>query len=328
MAICLAHHMDSYWNLQQRRWVHASGWPCDGMAGCPEPGKVGRPVTGHPHGTKARYVMGPDENGNPGKGCHCTPCRRGNREYENFRARMILYGRWQPYTDAGPAREHVRALGRAGIGWKRVAELAGLSSSTVCKLLYGGPGDRPPVKRVRPETEAAILAVRPGPDSLGASAPVDAAGTHRRVQALVWCGWSQSRISARLGMLQANFSDLMRRSQVTAATARSVRALYDEMWDQPPPESSHRERIAASRARNYARARGWAPPAAWDDDRIDDPHAAPEGWDRPSRLGAIEMAEEAHELAAFGLSRQQAAERLGVTKSALEKALERTREAA
>jgi hypothetical protein len=39
MAVCLAHHMDSYWNLQKRQWVHSSGWPCEGMADCPEPGR-------------------------------------------------------------------------------------------------------------------------------------------------------------------------------------------------------------------------------------------------------------------------------------------------
>jgi len=39
MAVCLAHRMDSYWNLQERRWVHASGWPCEPMADCPEPAR-------------------------------------------------------------------------------------------------------------------------------------------------------------------------------------------------------------------------------------------------------------------------------------------------
>ena len=37
MATCLAHWQGCYWNLQERRWVHSSGWPCGAMAGCPEP---------------------------------------------------------------------------------------------------------------------------------------------------------------------------------------------------------------------------------------------------------------------------------------------------
>jgi hypothetical protein len=38
MACCLAHHRDVYFNLQDHAWVHADGWPCDPMAGCPRPG--------------------------------------------------------------------------------------------------------------------------------------------------------------------------------------------------------------------------------------------------------------------------------------------------
>jgi hypothetical protein len=285
-------------------------------------------VSEREHGTKARYVMGPDENGNPGRPCRCKLCARANRDYENHRARMVLYGQWKPYVDAGPAREHVRMLGRNGIGWKRAAALAGVSSGAMGRLLYGGPGERPPSRRIRPETEAAIISVRPSPEALGDSAPVDAAGTHRRVQALACNGWSLARICGRLGMLRSNFGALMDRGQVTAATARAVRALYDELWDQAPPEGTHHEKAAASRARNYARARGWAPPAAWDDDRIDDPQAAPEDWKRPARRGARELAEEARELTRFGLTRQQAAERLGVNLDALQAALRRNPEAA
>jgi hypothetical protein len=277
-------------------------------------------MTGQQHGTRKSFVAG----------CHCTPCRTANRAYENNRQRMILYGRWRPYVDAGPAREHVRALREAGIGWKRVAELAGLSTSVVSKLLYGGPGDRPPAKRLRPETEAAILAVRPALDTFADSAPVDATGTHRRVQALVWCGWSQARICARIGMLRSNFGAVLEREQVTAATARAVRGLYDELWNQAPPESSHHEKAAASRARNYARARGWAPPAAWDDDEIDNPDASPaEGWQRTrGGLHGARLAAEAEEMTGLGVSLPLAADQLKVSVETLERALHRARRAA
>ncbi len=281
------------------------------------------------HGTSARYVWGPDENGRPGRGCRCGACRDARRTAESHRNRMRAYGRWQPYVDAGPAREHIRALARCGLGWKRVAAIAGVSTGAMSKLLYGGPGSRPPSRRIRPETAAAILAVRPSADLLGARAVIPAAGTHRRIQALVTAGWSQQKLAGRIGMTRANFGTMMLRGEVTAATARAVAAVYGELWDQPPPEAGHRDKIAASRARNYARARGWAPAAAWDDERIDDPAAAPaEGWQRPARRSAADLAAEAAELTAFGLTRIQAAERLGVSKAALEKALSRRREAA
>ena len=105
------------------------------------------------HGTRARYVCGPDVHGRVGRGCRCTPCTQANRQAEDHRARMKLYGQWRPYVDAAPAREHLRVLAAAGIGWRRAAELAGVATGAVSKLLYGGPGDRPPSRGIRPETE-------------------------------------------------------------------------------------------------------------------------------------------------------------------------------
>ena len=35
MAVCLAHRLDVYINIQDRAWVHASGWPCDGLSAAP-----------------------------------------------------------------------------------------------------------------------------------------------------------------------------------------------------------------------------------------------------------------------------------------------------
>lgn len=282
------------------------------------------------HGTKSRYVMGPGEGGAPGRGCRCTACSRANRDYENHRARMILYGRWEPYVDAGPTREHVRMLSAAGIGWKRAARLAGVSTGAMSKLLYGGPGDRPPSRRIRAETEAAILAVQPRAEALGGRAFLNAAGTRRRLQALVAIGWPKARLAARLGMLPANFGDVMTREQVTAGTARAVAALYDELWNTSPAEDGHREKISASRDRNYARVRGWAPPLAWDDDSIDDPAAAAANWKRSAstQWRAADLAGEAEDLERLGYTQEQAAERLGVSRAALARAIARTREAA
>ncbi len=276
------------------------------------------------HGTRARYVLGPG----PGvsQGCRCGACTAANRQDAARRSRLRAYGQWQPYVDAGPARAHLAALSRAGVGWKRAAELAGLSSGTISKLLYGGPGGRPPSRRIRPETAEAILAVSLAPASLGQAALVPADGTRRRLQALVAIGWSQARLADRLGMLPSNFGTALTRDRVTAATARAAERLYDELWDQPPAEVGQHSRISASRARNYARVRGWAPPAAWDDDLMDDPDAAPAaGWQRTARrtLLAAEVAEDVAELRRQGCSREHIQMRLGLAKDALNKALSR-----
>jgi hypothetical protein len=214
-----------------------------------------------PHGTHARYVV---------DRCHCTPCRAANRAYEANRTRQILYGRWQPYVDAAPARTHVRALMAYGIGWKRVAHLAGVPITCVNRLLYG-IGDRKPSVRIRPGTQAALLAVQPSLDLLAPAVRVDATGSRRRLQALVRIGWSKSKLASRLGMQVRNLGWAFGAGYVAAGTARKVLALYEELWDQPPAEETHRDKIAASRARRYAADRDWPAPMDWDDDLIDVP---------------------------------------------------------
>jgi hypothetical protein len=276
------------------------------------------------HGTRARYVLGPGPGKGPG--CRCDDCTAANRAAEKMRSRAILYGRWQPYVDAEPVREHLRALFAAGIGRRRVGELAGVSSGSLSKILYGGPGNRPPSRRIRPQTAGAILAVRPALEQLAPSALVDITGARRRVQALVACGSSQARLAR--GLTAANFCGMLRRDQVTASTARAVSDLYDRLWDRPPPEHDQRTKIAAARARNHAAAHGWAPPLAWDDDQIDDPHGRPaEGWKRPARTTrpSTELAEDATELMRReGYTRENAAARLGVSLAALQGALDCT----
>ena len=226
-----------------------------------------------PHG-RAKYVI---------EKCRCEICRSAARAYERKRRRQLAYGRL-PYVDAEPVRQHVRALQVAGLGWKRIAAMAGVTTSVVWKLLYGDPArGMAPSKRVRPATAEKILAVQASIDNLAPGLPIDATGTRRRVHALVACGWSQKKLGERIGLTAANFHASITGELVTVDTARKVRALYDQLWNEPPPEQTHREKIAASRARNLARARGWAPPLAWDDDLIDDPAATPEGTAPPAR---------------------------------------------
>lgn len=219
------------------------------------------------HGTLAAYKI---------NGCKCGPCEGANRRYVARRYRLIAYGQWRPYIDAEPVREHVRRLQAAGLGWRRIAKLAGVPNGSMSKLIYGdGPRGMAPSKRVRPATAAAILAIQPGLDVLGGNTLVDGAGTRRRLQALVAVGWAQARVAERLGIERTNLNKMLlgKDKPVYALTARAARALYEELWDTPPPEGGHREKISASRARNYARERGWLPPAAWDDDLIDLPAA-------------------------------------------------------
>jgi hypothetical protein len=277
------------------------------------------------HGTRACYLRGPGPG--TGKGCRCQACRRANRSRTLERERGLVRGDWAPWADAGPVRAHVGMLMAAGLTQENVAALADVRPGSVTHLMRGSNG-KPPARHVRPEVARKILAVQPGP--LPGSGLVGSTGTLRRLQALVAIGWSQRQLAAALPMKQQNFVILMRGTQVRAATAVIVRELYDRLWDKTPPEDGPRAPVTARHARAYAAARDWAPPLAWDDDTIDDPSALAACWRRPaaSRWRSADLADDAAELAALGYSRQLAAERLGVTKAALEKALERARDAA
>lgn len=219
----------------------------------------------HQHGTYACYVL---------DFCRCLPCASANSNYEVERVRRIAYGR-PAYVDAGPAREHVRALMAAGLGWKRVAERANVANGVMTKLLYGEQSrGTPPSRRIRPDTAARILAVTA--DRLADGQVVDGTGTRRRLQALVVAGWPQARLAERLGMNPANFGPLiLGQRNPTVATARRMAVLYDELWDTAPAPANRWERGASNRARRNALARGWVPALAWDEDTIDDPTAAP-----------------------------------------------------
>ncbi|WHT20964.1 hypothetical protein N8J89_07835 [Crossiella sp. CA-258035] len=198
--------------------------------------------------------------------------------YTRHRTRQIAYGRWQPYVDAEPARRHLRALQAVGIGTPRAAELSGISASVLVAILVGQPClGRGPRQKIRPATAAKILAIPVTPEVAAPCALIDSTGTIRRLQALVAIGWSQVRLARELGVNRGNFVGLMNRGQVTVATAAAVRSLYSRLWDAPPPAETGFERNGRRIALKHAADRGWVPPAAWDDDEIDDPKACPRG---------------------------------------------------
>lgn len=224
--------------------------------------------TQHQHGTYACYTH---------DRCRCTPCTVAQSVYNSQRLRQQAYGRWDNLVDPEPARVHVRALMAQGMGLKRIIAISRVSSGQLFKLLYGKPGPdgtRHPSRRIRRETEAKILAVQL---NLADGARVLSLGAVRRVQALVALGWSQSKIATRLGILPANFTTIAhgRRAELTVATDKAIRGLYEEWSMRLPPADEWHDKSAASRARAHARANGWLPPLAWDDDRLDDPTYQP-----------------------------------------------------
>lgn len=87
-------------------------------------------------------------------GCRCEICREHHRQYAAHYSRQKAYG-VQHRVVAEPVREHVRKMIAAGIGWRRVAKAAGVSPSSVYKLLHRGS------KTVNKATADKLYAARP-----------------------------------------------------------------------------------------------------------------------------------------------------------------------
>lgn len=254
----------------------------------------------HEHGERVTYVK---------DGCRCDPCTTAARVYEQRRRRDRLYGITAGLVDAQPVRDHLAVLSAAGIGYKRAAKLAGVSVTTVQTILYNHP-DRPfsgPAKRVKESTAEKLLAVQPVLDLVSDGTYVPARGAARRIQALVARGWSQAKLADRIGITDQRIGPLLRGGDATAGTVRSIHQVYEELWDQAPPLATHRDRLAASRARNHAQRNGWAPPAAWDD--IDHDSAPQLGTD--IRLTAEERLDDLEFLIDAGTPVHEAARRVG-----------------
>lgn len=201
--------------------------------------------------------------------CDCGPCRVAWLAYGSRVRRLKAYGQWQPYVDAGPAREHVQSLRDANIGLRRIAVLSGVGYATLYRLMQVDEK-----YRIRASTEAALLKVEASLDAYADAAAVEGTGTRRRIEALAAMGWSIPVQADRLGVHRSTVSRILDGHSAEAATVRAVRALFDRLWDQTPPATTKGQRISLGRTRAMAARRGWLPALAWDDN-IDDPAARP-----------------------------------------------------
>lgn len=175
-----------------------------------------------PCGSHVKYVV---------ERCRCDDCRAANRAYELNRQRAIRRG-WQPYVDAGAAREHVEWLRTCGIGLKTLAVLAGVPHGSLSKLMYGDPKrGMAPSKGIRPETSRRILAVMPW--AAAGRQRVPAAHTWRLLNDLVARGWTKSELARRLGRQTRALQ--LGDQYVLGSTARAVEQLHAELITQPAP---------------------------------------------------------------------------------------------
>lgn len=191
-------------------------------------------------------------------GCRCWPCRLGMLEQVAASGKARAYGRGR-LVDATPAREHVRSLMDAGMGWPRLAELSGVDGSVIIRLVWGktAHGKRWVSQRIARTTEAKLLAVTYDPAD--GSRAIDADTTRRRLRSLVALGWWPSALAREIGWEQAYLDRLLYgkgdQVRVRPGTARRVHAEYRRLVDALAPSGPY-----ADRARRQAAERGWTPP--------------------------------------------------------------------
>lgn len=277
------------------------------MTTVPAPAGAGRPIP--PHGTRACYL----------RGCRQHECVTANKRYcKAYRlARINVGGNLR--VDAAPAIARLHRWSAQGWSHRQIATATGASGRVVHNLLAGQ------LDLINPATAARILAA----DVLLTGVPeytrVPAVGAIRRGRALVAIGYPVAYLAPLVPMAAQKLAPALLHDpeMVQVRTARGVAAAYDRLWDQDPVQCGVLPAIAA-RTRATARRRGWAPPMAWDDDRIDDPSAEPDLGQQVSRTTAV--AEDAAELLTQGYSIELVAERLGLTRSGVEHAIRRAAE--
>lgn len=181
------------------------------------------PLSGRPHGVRAKYVF---------EGCRCAGCRKANSEYQKRRQRRVGYG-LSPTVDAAPVRDHVRALmsspyhgAHDGVGWRRIARLAGVAPGVVNTLVWGKRGK--PTRRIKRENAEKLMAVRP--DKLADAALVWADTTWRYLNELIDFGIPKTRIARALGSTAQQPSLQLGKRYVTVRNARAVEELHWKLF--------------------------------------------------------------------------------------------------
>ena len=222
--------------------------------------------TVHPRGAAVCYKV---------HRCRCDDCLRA----ESVRSKLARHAAATGHSamvPAGPVREHLVGLARSGMGRAEIERRSGVSRTTLLRILEGS------VARVARRTSTAVLRATPAPIAEQPVGRVDAAGTGRRLWALMAIGWSQRELARRLGTSPSQVERLRRHPTCTAEMRARVAGLYSELWDEKPAEN---RRHSANRARNLAAAHGSPTPLGWDDG------TGPHGIDNPAATPCVGRAE-------------------------------------
>jgi AraC-like DNA-binding protein len=190
------------------------------------------------------------------RGCRLPECVREDYVYRKALDLDHLQGR-RRLVDATQARAHIERLQANNWTLLQIGKAGGVSESAVHAIAMGQT-------EARASTVLGILSIH---IAARPEQTVDATGTRRRIQALMYIGHTCPTIGKRAGYspdwLRRIAAGWVRTVSVEIATA--VARAYRDLVSQPG---------ISSRARIHARKHEWHGPLSWDD--IDDPNCQPE----------------------------------------------------
>lgn len=240
--------------------------------------------------------------------CPRPECREAARAYRRRTYRQKGYGTWHPLVDAEPARQHLLQLNAAGFSYQVIAEHLGRYVAAVTGIVYElTPGKRK--RRIRPEFEAAILALSPETMTPGM---LPATGSARRIRALNAIGWPTRVIAERMGTVPPRIRAITGQQLVTRSTAQGIADCYEELHRLDPLQHGITPGTVLKLTRMAAR-KNWRDPLWWEDmGHIDDPQFDPTTAEQ--QLGrndeaAVRRTEIQH-LMSYGFDHEQIAGRL------------------
>ncbi|MFJ8301559.1 hypothetical protein ACIQ9R_37420 [Streptomyces sp. NPDC094447] len=243
--------------------------------------------------------------------CPRPECREAARAYRRLTYRKQGYGTWQPLVDAEPARQHLLALNAAGFSYQVIAEHLGRYTAAVTGIVYELSPNKQRKRRIRPEFEAAILALTPESMTPGM---LPAAGSVRRVRALNAMGWPTRVIADHMGTVPARIRSVTAQRLVTRATAQGISNCYQALHRLNPLEHGIAPGTVLKLTRMAAR-KGWRDPLWWEDmGHIDDPEFDPASVEQ--ELGRNEEAAvrrgEIEHLMSYGFDHENIAARMNM----------------
>ena len=243
----------------------------------------------------------------------CFACRVASADYQDEVRRNRAYGRWEPFVDAEPAREHVKALMAAGMPYRKIADAVSVAHRRVSTLVYGR-SHQPPPRLIRPEFSAALLAIEnPRPER------VPGLGASRRIRGLQALGHRPAVLAEALGVSERRISQFANLAEpvIMRETHDRIAALYARLSMVLPEPKDARDAHNIAMCRRRAQRRHWLPPLAWDD--VDDPAEQPIDWQyRPG-----DRADQLRDLAEQGVGITEACRRLKVGRESLERFCQR-----